>query len=649
MITLLFAAFSVFAIAQPGPIALGTTCNPDEQSPARAVSKAMQSIKNKDYPTAKVQLSGALRQDPNDLHALYLRGELSIRMRQLPVAAASWRMLVDKCPSYKPDVLFFLSTIYASLGEDELAVRYAEKFLEQPERERGYDVEANKMLESVRLKLNFKENPVPYDPKPAKGVNTRFDEYLAALSPDGTQLFFTRRSKKVDKYAGPAGTAREVEEFTWATLLPHAMLEVVNFTEGEVLTSPFNQNYNEGAPSITADNRTLVFASCEVDPKTGEQMCDLFYTTFSHGYWNGIRPFPKGINTEFWEGQPSITPNGDAIYFASNRPGGYGGLDIYKSTLGKDGEWGQPVNLGPVINSRENEKSPFIHPDSKSLYFASEGHPGFGGYDLYKSSHNNGSWDKPMNLGYPINNGKDQVGLKVTLDGSKAYFSSNKLNKAMGWDIYFFDLYAAVQPDEVVLVTGAVEVDPYAFSEPKLILENVATGEEKEMKVNEDDGTFAAVVRKEESNDLVIRLDAKNISFMAEPLNQEVTRDLRMVQRVLEPNVEYELQNVLFETNSDELDPASRAIIQSFARYMERHPNLVVEIQGHTDHNGNDAANLDLSRRRAKRVAEELIRLGINAARITHKGYGETKPVATNDTEEGRAQNRRTVFVVKKM
>ena len=645
--------------AQPGKVVLGAYCGDDHKSPTRQIERGLRAINIRDYPNAQVYIGAALRLNENDQHALYLRGELSIRTGKMQVAEASWKRLVKRCPSYKPELLYMIGTLALEGGRPDEAKVYLEQWLAREDREYAYDQEAEDMLAEINIKQTFFENPVPYDPMPARNVNTRWDEYLAALTPDGSALYFTRRSQKRNKYDGPAGTLRQVEEFCMASAASNSG-GFPALDEGEVLTSPFNTNYNEGGPSMTADNSFMAFTICELDDRTGEQFCDLYYTTLSYGYWSSIRKFPDGINTDkYWESQPSISPNGDVLYFASNRPGGFGGIDLYRSYRLPDGQWGEVENLGPAVNTKKNENSPFIHPDSESLYFASDGHPGMGGYDLFKIRTVRGSvgWGKPQNLGYPINTEKDEVGLMVTIDGQQAYFASNKINSANGWDIYYFDLYDAVQPEEVVLVKGKLNSSSEVTDDnPKVVLKNSKTGQETLLTVNEENGSFTAVVKKEEANDILLKVEAKKAAFSAAPLRLTPTLDQKLntvevdlSHDELAAGASYPIPHILFETASDRLDAQSELLIAEFSEFLSASPSLRVEIQGHTDNVGDSGANLNLSQRRARRVAETIKSYGIDAARISSRGYGETKPVASNETEAGRAQNRRTVFVVKSL
>ena len=659
LLLLLLTFLSVSLSAQLGEVVLGNYCGDDHASPSRQIQKGLQALNKGDYHNAGVYIGAALRQNEADQHALYLRGEWAMRTGKFPIAEGSWKRLTKRCPGYKPDLLFFIATLAIEAGRPEEAERYLEQWFLRSDRELGYEKEAENMLAELNLKETFLANPVPFNPQPARNLNTRLDEYLAALTPDGSSIYFTRRSKKKNKYDGPGAQLRSVEEFSSAVSTGEH-LGMPAFEEGTALEAPFNTQYNEGGPSITADNRFIVFTICERNPKTGAQNCDLYYTTYEYGVWNGIRPMPEGINRpESWESQPTISPNGDILYFTSDRKGGYGGLDLYRSTKDANGNWGVPENLGAAVNTKKNEKSPFIHPDSESLYFASDGHPGMGGYDLFKIqiAHGSAQWGKPMNLGYPINTGSDEIGMMVTLDGQKAYFASNKINQSNGWDIYFFDLYEAVQPEEVVLVRGQLKIDQFASDEdPKVLLKNSVTGESQQLQLSHDDNSFTAVVKKEEAQQVLVQVEAKKAAFSAAPLRlspnfedeglhkNEVYIDLE--HKDLESGEAYPIPHILFETASDRLDAQSELLIASFAEYLLVAPSLRVQIQGHTDNVGDAGANLDLSQRRAKRVAQTIIDLGVSSSRITYRGYGEKRPVASNDSEAGRAQNRRTVFVV---
>jgi outer membrane protein OmpA-like peptidoglycan-associated protein len=659
LLLLLLTFLSVSLSAQLGEVVLGNYCGDDHASPSRQIQKGLQALNRGDYPNAGVYIGAALRQNEADQHALYLRGEWAMRTGKFPIAEGSWKRLTKRCPGYKPDLLFFIATLAIEAGRPEEAERYLEQWFLRNDRELGYEKEAENMLAELNLKETFLANPVPFNPQPARNLNTRWDEYLAALTPDGSSIYFTRRSKKKNKYDGPGAQLRSVEEFSSAVSTGERQ-GMPTFEEGTALEAPFNTQYNEGGPSITADNRFMVFTICERNPKTGAQNCDLYYTTYEFGVWNGIRPMPEEINRPgSWESQPSISPNGDILYFTSDRKGGYGGLDLYRSIRDANGNWGVPENLGAAVNTKKNEKSPFIHPDSESLYFASDGHPGMGGYDLFKIQIAQGSaqWGKPTNLGYPINTESDEIGMMVTLDGQKAYFASNKINQANGWDIYFFDLYEAVQPEEVVLVRGQLKIDQFASDEdPKVLLKNSVTGENQQLQLSRDDNSFTAVVKKEEAQQILIQVEAKKAAFSAAPLRlspnfedeglhkNEVSIELE--HKDLESGEAYPIPHILFETASDRLDAQSEILIASFAEYLLVAPRLRVQIQGHTDNVGDAGANLDLSQRRAKRVAETIIALGVSSSRITYRGYGEKRPVASNDSEAGRAQNRRTVFVV---
>ncbi|MCT4622248.1 MAG: hypothetical protein N4A46_01400, partial [Schleiferiaceae bacterium] len=277
------------------------------------VNKALSSFEKKDYRMAKIYVNNILEMDPKNAHGLYLMGEVAMRGKPANVnkAIAYWSQLIDVCPNYRAEVQFFLGVLLLENGNKKKSEEMMKLFLANPERDRGFDKEAESILEEIHLQETLFANPVPFDPKPIMSICTRDDEYLAVISPDAELCFFTRRSKKVDKYSGPAAKTRIVEEFVMAK-----RNEDGSFEKGDALGYPFNENYNEGGPTITANNRELYFTVCQRD-KTGAQNCDIYYCIREGLYWGEIENLGDHINTEAWESQPSVSADGKTLYFVS--------------------------------------------------------------------------------------------------------------------------------------------------------------------------------------------------------------------------------------------------------------------------------------------------------------------------------------------
>ena len=637
--------WSLLAYAQ---VELGE-CEQEKNENADAqIQKALKALNNKDLRMANIYVNNALKFQENNVHALYLAGEIGLREKNLLKTEASWTMCLEVCPNYKPDLLYFLGIIYMENGKKQRAEELLESFLTAAGRERGYDKDAKAALKEIRLKDELMKNPVPFDPKPVASISTPADEYLAIISPDAELCFFTRRHRKRDKYAGPAGTTRMVEEFTLATKTGE------KYTMGEALEAPFNQNFNEGGATITANNKELFFTVCVIDAD-GYQNCDIYTCKKEYGFWGDIKPLENGVNTpKSWESQPCVSANGDQLYFTSNREGGQGGLDLWVINRQPDGSWTKPVNLGPAINTAKNEKSPFIHSDSQTLYFASDGHPTLGGYDIYFSKKDvaTDAWFEPVNIGYPINTDADEIGLFVSLNGKRGYFNSNKLKGIGGWDLYEFELYERARPEKVALIKGVIrDENNDVVQDVKIEVKNLKTKESIQVDVDEQTGEFATVVQLKQQENIILKVNKQGTAFnskfvdaASENANGVVEAELEV--REIEVGEEYRLNDIYFATDSYTLTENARQIIDEFVLFLEENPTVKIDIQGHTDDIGDETNNLLLSQNRARVVFEYLVNRGISSARMTHHGFGETKPIASNATEPGRAKNRRTVFVI---
>lgn len=640
---LLFLTFWVHA--QPELGECEQTVEPLAQT---QLPKALRAWKTGNMQEAQRYLEKAVDFDRNYAHANYLLGELYLRKGQIQGTQAMWELTLKQCPDYKADLYFYLGIMCLETGKEKRGEELLTAYLKHPDRDLALIDQAEAALAESQTLARLKANPVPFDPRPVPGISTPVDEYLGCISPDMQLFFFTRRSRKRNKYEGPAGGTRLVEEFSYSEKAGK------RFPEGEALPLPFNNNFNEGGPSITATNRELYFTVCQPND-TGYLNCDIWYSVKTYNDWEALKPLPMPINRpDSWESQPSVSANGDQLFFASNRKEGSGGIDLYYCERQADGKWGPPVNMGRTINTSGDEKTPFIHSDSRTLYFSSNGHAGVGGFDIFFTKQVDGIWQKPQNIGYPINNESDNLGLFVSLDGERAYFSTRHEGGRKDYDIFQFALPAQARPEQVALVKGSVK-DGNGRPKPDAAVEvrNLKTNEVQRIRVDESSGEYAAAVRVSDGQEHLITVKDKGAAFSSKYVSaqQAATEETPVIQadleiQPLEQGKEYRLNDIYFSSNSAELNNAAQAILSAFIEFMHENPKVKVEIQGHTDEVGSASANLELSAQRAKSVYDYLVQNGIESARLRHKGFGETRPVADNSTAEGKAQNRRTVFVI---
>ena len=573
-----------------------------------------------------------------------------------------FRELVARCPTYHSDAWYYLGLIAYGRQDYPGALEAFNQYIHFPpddpskfskDADKKYD-DVKEVISEIEFYADFFGNPVPFEPVVVKNVSTRGDEYLPMISPDNEIIFFTRKFRK--KAKGDL-FEKEVEVFMWS-FRPDLISE---FSEGEALPPPFNLGDHYGGVSISVNNKELYVTVCK--PRSdGYNNCDIYMSryekTFDEKYmtwdwkWSELVNLGPNINTnDGWEAQPSITADGQVLYFATARESSIEhSVDIYMAKRNPDGSWGKAMPLPGIINTAGNEKSPFMHTDSKTLYFATDSRMGAGGYDIYYTrldSVNN--WTKPKNIGYPINSDKDEHGLIVSTDGKTAYYATNRLQGIGGYDIYRFEVPVEAKPEKVILVKGRVaEEDDAGMQMTKITLKNLKTHAITDVPIDMDDGKYAIVVNVEK-DDYLLQIEKEDAAFKAKVLSAARSESIGVVEVDFEPKTlkvgsDYVIDDIYYETNSADIDETSKFVLDAFAAYLLRHPNLRVMILGHTDNVGDDLANYALSADRAFTVKEYLESKGVPASRLEFKGYGETKPIAKNDTPEGRALNRRTEF-----
>jgi outer membrane protein OmpA-like peptidoglycan-associated protein len=383
---------------------------------------------------------------------------------------------------------------------------------------------------------------------------------------------------------------------------------------------------------------------------TGYGSCDIYYSKKTNGQWSVPQGIGKPINTANWEAQPSFSSDGRAMYFSSNRPGGYGGRDIWVSYLDENMKFSEPINLGPNINTKFDDQCPFIHADNQTLYFTSNGWPGMGNADIFISRKTDSSWTKAKNIGFPINTNSDDNGMTVSYDGKTAFISSNRDGGYGGLDLYSFDLPENVQPLKITYIKATVK----DANTKKLLNVNYTIIDLETKKLltvgYTTDGRFFATVELGKNTAFQVQKEgylfySQNIN-LKENTSQAKPYELEILLMPISVNSKITLNNVFFDFDKSNLKPESFVELDKLVELLQKNPTVKIEISGYTDDKGDEKYNQVLSQKRAESVMDYLIQKGIDKIRLTAKGYGETQPIAPNDTEENKAKNRRTELKV---
>lgn len=577
----------------------------------------------------------ALKYDPNFIEAWLLKAELSVQSKQLDEAVAAYQKVLEIDSNYFLPVYNLLGELYLKQAKYQEAAQYFATYLEQSS-DNSHRAMSQAYLRRAVVADSLTKNPSATSiPLMDDGINTNADEYINFIRLDGDRLLFTRKMNQL----ATSETRGGVERFYQSNLLDGRWTKVEPFvvegTKGD-----------HGALTFTADGKLLLFAGCGWEQGLGS--CDLYQSRIRNGQWEVPRSLGNQLNSEAWDSQPTITPDGKEIYFASNRKGGFGGSDLYKSVKLTNGEWSKAINLGNTFNTSGNEMSPFIHPDGKTLYFSSNGYnETLGGSDIYYSRLDAaGRWSAPVNAGFPINSLFDEVNLVVDALGQTAFVSSNRKDQGLDFDIFSFLLNPDVRPAAVAFMRGkVVDAETQASLVASYRLVSLDDGNEMYKDETDLDGTFLVSLIPGESYALhVERADYLLYSdhFLIDSLAAGPSPELLIALYKIKKGTSMALKNIFFETNEAVLQPASEQELLVLFRFLKLNPQLSIEISGHTDSSGNEILNQKLSLQRAQVVKDFLVHSGIKTEKIQVKGEGSTLPVATNTTDEGKAQNRRT-------
>ncbi len=606
--------------------------------------KGLDAYNKKEDDEAIKYLESALEKDPKFYECWDVLSRLYYESGNKKDALIALYRMVEIEPEKRPSDWYYIAIVEKDDQNYEKALNAFNTYLSF----RDYDLKRIELAQRLKKDCEFAlwaiNNPVPYAPlNLGPMINTADPEYLPCLTADDQLILFTRRINDVMAPEGKQDnlyyTVRD-EEKNWRMAVP---------------LKGINSEFNEGAASISANGNTLVFTACAYYGdyglgRRGLGSCDLFISSQEGNGWSAPENMGEEVNTANWESQPSLSSDGNTIYFirAPKKRDKDVNQEIFVSHRNENGEWSKAEKLPEGINTPYKEETVLIHPDGHTLYFSSNGHPGMGGLDIFMSRMDeNGNWGEVKNLGYPINTPNDENSLMVSTNGELAYFSSNMEGGFGSFDIYSFELYPEARPMAVTYMKGKVyDAQTEKPISARFQLIDLSTSEIIYSAFTEAvNGEFLIPITY--GNDYALNVEKEGYLFFSE--NFELTNNvegepffMNVPLMKIEVGSELILRNVFFETDMYDLKPESKVELDKLIAFLNGNPAVKIEIDGHTDNQGNESHNKSLSTERAKSVYTYLVDKGISGDRLTYKGFASQNPIADNDTEEGRARNRRT-------
>ncbi|MFY0688893.1 MAG: OmpA family protein [Cyclobacteriaceae bacterium] len=596
---------------------------------------------------------------------LYLKGNELVKARDFEGGIELIKKAVNRDPEFN-EAYWRLGGLYHTLAQPDSSFSNYVKFWNAVDRgkltsatvvfvanlmfDRGRYAEAMEAIEilkakyrDVYIKENLLASSVEYAVKNARvnslkvselppQVNRFYTQYFPALTIDGSNIFFTGR-----KGIG----------YTYDEDIYHARLENGEWTEATSVSNSINSAFNEGACTISADGRTLIFTLCEEGEGFGS--CDLYISKRNGMVWSKAENMGEVINSKYWDSQPSISADGSKLYFVSNRPGGKGKRDIWRS-MNQGESWTKPENLGRSINSSGDETTPFIHVNNKTLFFATDGKVGFGGHDLFITNYEDSVWSEPINCGPSINDHNDQLSMIITVDGRKGYYAQeykNKFNRLIS-KLVVVDLPDSLLTVESSYVTGRVRdaetKRPIAAQVQLYDLENGS----KSYGTTSDpvSGKYFFVLNQGSDYGAYVTSEGylfEDFHFQTSEINAFDPDTIDIYLNPIKSGMSLTLENIYFELDSYEISEKSKSELDVISTFLKEN-DVEVEISGHTDNTGLAEYNMNLSLKRAKSVYQFLIRSGVSADRLNFKGYGATRPLFA--AENDQYLNRRIEFLI---
>jgi outer membrane protein OmpA-like peptidoglycan-associated protein/tetratricopeptide (TPR) repeat protein len=631
-----FPSFSLYAIRWLIIFLLGFSCialKAADQKNNKILIKAKDAISSGNFLNAELLVKKAVRIDSNNVMAYLLLSDISDELSKPEQQAFALEKVIRIDPVNFPLAYKLLAGLYFSKGAYSEALKYYKHY-------ESFNLSSDSAFVNMRaLSSAFAIESISKNSKvtilsPGENINSSLQEYWPVIATNDSVLYFTR-------------LISNEKNFVYERIFM-SQRNIDGWGQAEQLSFSDNENVNIGTMCISADGKLLFYTAC--GQKDGYGSCDIFYARKNNNSWSKPANAGPVVNTNNWEAQPSVSSDNRYLYFASSRLGGYGGMDIWQCKMKemKNGSlfFSNPHNLGKSINTKENDFSPFIHADGSTLYFSSEGKSGFGGSDMFISRLGDTVWSEAVNLGFPLNSRLNDDGLVVSPTAKIAFFSSNREGTVeRSKDLFHVELPEEFLPQKVGYITGRVyDIETGHCIEAIIEITTIDNGKGKTVTSDISSGYITTL---NAGRQYALHVDKDGYLFYSRHFNLKEVSTFTQAERFdiflepVKPGKKFVLPNVFFDFDSDILKPESNDELQKLTDFLRNNQRLKVEISGHTDNVGSNVYNQELSEKRAKAILNYLITF-IDPSRLTYKGYGPNVPVSTNDTEEGRALNRRS-------
>jgi outer membrane protein OmpA-like peptidoglycan-associated protein/tetratricopeptide (TPR) repeat protein len=587
------------------------------------------------YRTAINLINESIKYEPKFVDAYLSRAGIYANMKKYDSSVADFEKAIALDSVYTITYNQPYGISLAGIGKFEQALNAVNKFLSHPKLNAQSIKAGNYRKSCYEFAIDYEKNhPAKnyvFAPKNlGDSINSPVSEYFPSLTIDGTKMVFTRRVDHKDEDFYESNFSNSV----WSQAKP--------------LPGKVNTNLNEGAQCISQDGQWIIFTGCNYPE--GQGSCDLYISFKTKNGWSEAENLGAIVNTDFWESSPSISPDKRDLYFASAQNGGFGGRDIWVVHRQANGRWSRAENLGSAVNTAADESCPFMHADNETLYFNSNGHKGYGSTDLYFAKKvNDSTWQMAENLGYPINTIDDEGSLIVAADATTAYYASDRSDSKGGLDLYTFELREDVRPLKTLWVKGKVFDKKTQAGLPSSVeLTDIKSRKLISKVQTDEEGNYLTTLPL--GKDYAFNVNRKGYLFYSDNFSLTVNSDSVFNKDIplqpIENGAVVVLKNIFFDTKQFALKPESIAELDKVVLLLNENPNLKIQINGHTDNVGAVKDNLLLSNNRARAVVAYLLQKGIVQPRLSFKGFGAAQPVADNNTETGRALNRRTELSV---